>query len=258
MNPIPQLLHQRLLQAFPATPTAEQLQAMECFVEFMTDSSPYQSLMILKGSAGTGKTTLAAAIVRAMTGLRQRIVLLAPTGRAAKVMETYSGHIAFTIHRRIYRQKVAGGFAPFTLGNNLLRDCLFIVDESSMIANRGMTDSSFGTGCLLDDLVNYVYQGESCRLLLIGDSAQLPPVGEAESPALQAEVMEGYGMRIYEAQLNQVLRQSQQSGILYNATRIRQLITHDELTQLPLIRLQGFADVSVVMGNELIETLASS
>ena len=258
MNPIPQLLHQRLLQAFPATPTAEQLQAMECFVEFMTDSSPYQSLMILKGSAGTGKTTLAAAIVRAMTGLRQRIVLLAPTGRAAKVMETYSGHIAFTIHRRIYRQKVAGGFAPFTLGNNLLRDCLFIVDESSMIANRGMTDSSFGTGCLLDDLVNYVYQGESCRLLLIGDSAQLPPVGEAESTALQAEVMEGYGMRIYEAQLNQVLRQSQQSGILYNATRIRQLITHDELTQLPLIRLQGFADVSVVMGNELIETLASS
>lgn len=251
-----ELIH-RILQAFAHDPTAEQRQAIDTFAHFMTDRSPMVA-MILRGCAGTGKTTLAGAIVRALTLLRQKIVLMAPTGRAAKVMSLYAGHSAFTIHRRIYRQKVAGTFSAFTLADNMSRDTLFIIDESSMIANDGYGESNFGTGRLLDDLVHYVYSGSNCRMLLIGDSAQLPPVGEEESPALQTAMIEGYGLVTYEADLNEVVRQSEASGILYNATVIRQMITHDEVTQMPRIRFEGFADIVAVDGGDLIETLASS
>ena len=214
--------------------------------------------MILRGSAGTGKTTLAGAIVRAMAQMRQKMMLLAPTGRAAKVFSLYAGHPAYTIHRRIYRQKSAGDLSAFNLNDNLYRDTLFIVDEASMISNLGLGESAFGSGCLLDDLMRYVYNGQNCRMLLIGDKAQLPPVGEEESPALMAPVLRGYGMTVYECDLNEVLRQSEDSGILWNATMIRQMVTHDEMTQLPRIRLRGFADISVVPGDELIESLAAS
>ena len=249
-------LKYRVLQAFGHQPTAEQTHALDVFSAFMTDRSD-QVVMILRGSAGTGKTTLAGAIVQALASLKQKLILLAPTGRAAKVFSLYAGHPAYTIHRRIYRQKTAGDLYAFNLNDNLNRDTLFIVDEASMIANQGSGDSIFGTGCLLDDLMQFVYNGLNCRMLLIGDKAQLPPVGEDESPALTSAVLRGYGMTVYECDLSQVLRQSEDSGILWNATRIRSLLSTDNF-QLPKVRLKGFPDIQVVPGDELIESLASS
>ena len=211
---------------------------------------------IYPASAGTGKTTLTAAIVRMLTAYARKVVLLAPTGRAAKVLSVNAGMPAFTIHRKIYRQKTFEG--DFNLNDNLHTDTLFVADEASMIANEGLTQSVFGSGRLLDDLVQYVYNGKGCRLMLIGDTAQLPPVGEEESPALSTAFMQGYGLRVFESDLREVLRQSQQSGILYNATVIRQLITHDGMTQLPRIVFNRFTDIQVVRGDELIEQLATS
>ena len=253
-------LKYRIRQTFGFTPTAEQEYALDVFARFMTDSDD-QVVMIMRGSAGTGKTTLAGAIVRAMAALKQKMILLAPTGRAAKVFSLNAGHVAYTIHRRIYRQKSADDLSSFNLNDNLNRDTLFIIDEASMIANQGYGDSAFGSGCLLDDLMTFVYQsgrGSNCRMLLIGDKAQLPPVGEDESPALMADVLRCYGMRVYECDLNQVLRQGEESGILWNATQIRQMITHDEMTQLPKIRFAGFADIQMVPGGELIDALSTS
>ena len=253
-------LKYRIRQTFGFTPTAEQEYALDVFARFMTDSDD-QVVMIMRGSAGTGKTTLAGAIVRAMAALKQKMILLAPTGRAAKVFSLNAGHVAYTIHRRIYRQKSAGDLSSFNLNDNLNRDTLFIIDEASMIANQGYGDSAFGSGCLLDDLMTFVYQsgrGSNCRMLLIGDKAQLPPVGEDESPALMADVLRCYGMRVYECDLNQVLRQGEESGILWNATQIRQMITHDEMTQLPKVRFAGFADIQMVPGGELIDALSTS
>ena len=265
-------LKYRIRQSLGFTPTPEQEQALDVFSLFLTDRME-NVVMIMRGSAGTGKTTLAGAIVRAMAALKQKMILLAPTGRAAKVFSLNAGHAAYTIHRRIYRQKSAGDLSAFNLNDNLNRDTLFIIDEASMISNQGFGDSAFGSGCLLDDLMQFVYNGQrsasplassnNCRMLLIGDKAQLPPVGEDESPALMADVLRCYGMKVYECDLNQVLRQrplegGQGSGILWNATMIRQMITHDEITGLPRIRFEGFADIQSVPGDELIETLASS
>ena len=249
-------LKYRILQSLGFEPTVEQERALEVFARFMTDRAEHV-VMILRGSAGTGKTTLAGAMVRALTALKQKLMLLAPTGRAAKVFSLYSGHSAYTIHRRIYRQKSAGDLSSFSLNDNLNRDTLFIVDEASMIANLGLGDMAFGSGCLLDDLMQFVYNGQNCRLLLIGDKAQLPPVGEEESPALSASVLRGYGMEVYECDLNQVLRQSEGSGILWNATRIRGEWGGERI-DLPQIRLKGFADIEVVPGDELVESLSSS
>jgi hypothetical protein len=222
----------------------------------MTDRHE-QSLMILRGSAGTGKTTLAAALVRALCSLQQKIVLLAPTGRAAKVFSLYAGHPAYTIHRRIYRQKSMEG--AFNLNYNTAQDTLFIVDEASMVANATTVgDTPFANGQLLDDLIQFVYNGRNCRMMLIGDTAQLPPVGEEESPALQTDIMRSYGLHVHECDLNEVLRQSQESGILWNATMIRQLITHDGPMQMPVVRFEGFSDIRRMPGDELIESLASS
>ena len=246
----------RIREALGLVPTAEQEHAIDVFSMFMTDRDDHVA-MILRGSAGTGKTTLAGAIVRAMTTLKQRMILLAPTGRAAKVFSLNAGHPAYTIHRRIYRQKSAGDISSFNLNFNNNHDTLFIVDESSMIANQGYGESSFGSGCLLDDLMEFVYSGKNCRLLLVGDKAQLPPVGEDESPALMPDVLRAYGMRVYECDLNQVLRQSQDSGILWNATQVRCMMA-DGGWSLPKIRFQGFPDIINVPGDELIESLATS
>lgn len=216
-------------------------------------------VMVMRGSAGTGKTTLAAAIVRALQSLEQQLVLMAPTGRAAKVFSLYAGSAAYTIHRRIYRQKSLEG--GFELGYNNAHDTLFIVDEASMVSLNGEGRS------LLDDLISFVYNGRNCRLMLIGDHAQLPPVGEEESPALMAAVLRSYGLHVYECTLNEVLRQSQESGILYNATKVRSLSPDPSPSRegsfnlpvtLPKILLDGFTDIHVVPGDELIETLASS
>ena len=242
----------RIRECFRHVPTQEQEQAIACFAQFMTARDEH-AVMILRGSAGTGKTTLAAAIVQAMLQWNQKLVLLAPTGRAAKVFSLYSGHPAYTIHRRIYRQKTLD--TGFALGYNNAADTLFIVDEASMIANSSRGgDSMFAGGQLLDDLIQFVYNGRNCRMMLIGDRAQLPPVGETESPALLSAVMRSYGLHVYECDLSEVLRQSQESGILWNATLVRGL----EGITLPKIRFQGFDDIKVVMGDELIETLATS
>lgn len=249
-----ELIYQ-IRQSFGFEPTPDQNHALTTFAAFMTDRDD-RAVMILRGSAGTGKTSLSGAIVRTMLRLKQRVVLLAPTGRAAKVFAINSDTPASTIHRRIYRQKSLEG--NFSLAPNMHADTLFMVDEASMIANEGLQGSVFGTGCLLDDLVQFVYSGRNCRLMLIGDKAQLPPVGEKESPALCADFISGYGLTAYESDLNEVLRQSQESGILYNATVIRQMITHDEATALPQIRFYGFADIVNVPGDELIESLATS
>lgn len=251
-------LKYKILQQFGFPPTQEQAHALEVFAEFLTDRDPH-AVMILRGSAGTGKTTLSGAIVRTLKEIRQKVMLLAPTGRAAKVFSLNSGSPAYTIHRRIYREKSFSGVeGQFNLNDNLYTDTLFMVDEASMIANMGLGGMSFGSGCLLDDLVHFVYQGRNDRLLLIGDKAQLPPVGEEESPALHAAMLEGYGLKVYECDLNEVLRQSEESGILYNATMIRQMITHDDITQLPKIHFAGYSDIKPMPGAELIESLADS
>ena len=238
---------------FGHLPTPEQHAALQTFATFMTDRDE-QVVMVLRGSAGTGKTTLASAIVRGMLAMKQKLVLMAPTGRAAKVFSNYSGTPAYTIHRRIYRQKTAADLSAFSLGFNAAQDTLFIVDEASMIANADTP--------LLDDLIRFVYNYKNCRLLLIGDRAQLPPVGEEESPALSAQVLRGYGMRVYETDLNQVLRQSEDSGILWNATQIRAHSAGPSAgsgtVSMPRIRFQGFTDIQVVTGDELIDTLSSS
>lgn len=251
-------LKYKILQQFGFPPTQEQEYALEVFAEFLTDRDPH-AVMILRGSAGTGKTTLSGAIVRTLKEIRQKVMLLAPTGRAAKVFSLNSGSPAYTIHRRIYREKSFSGVeGQFNLNDNLYTDTLFMVDEASMIANMGLGGMSFGSGCLLDDLVHFVYQGRNDRLMLIGDKAQLPPVGEEESPALHAAMLEGYGLKVYECDLNEVLRQSEESGILYNATMIRQMITHDDITQLPKIHFAGYSDIKPMPGSELIEALADS
>ena len=248
----------QILQDFGFEPTQDQRNALHIFARFMTDRSE-NAAMILRGSAGTGKTSLAGAIVRAVNRLRIKVSLLAPTGRAAKVFSLNAGLAASTIHRKIYREKAFNGAdGQFQLNNNMFRDMLFMVDEASMIS-LSQSNTTFGSGRLLDDLVQYVYSnGANCRLLLIGDKAQLPPVGEQESPALRTDVLKAYGLQVYECDLNEVLRQSQHSGILWNATAIRKMITYNTATQLPQIHLKGFADISIVQGNELIESLASS
>ena len=251
-------LKYKILQQFGFPPTLEQANALDVFARFLTDRNP-QVVMILRGSAGTGKTSLSGAIVRTLQSIRQKVMLLAPTGRAAKVFSLNSGTPAYTIHRRIYREKSFSGVdGQFNLNDNLFTDTLFMVDEASMVANMGLGGMNFGSGCLLDDLVHFVYQGRNDRLMLIGDKAQLPPVGEEESPALNAAMLQEYGLTVYECDLNEVLRQSEQSGILYNATMIRQMITHDDITQLPKIRFTGFSDIKPMPGAELIEALADS
>ena len=251
-----ELMYQ-ILRNFPFDPTTDQMYALDVFERFMTDSDE-RCVMILRGSAGTGKTSLASVIVRTLLDLQYKISLLAPTGRAAKVFSLNSGQPAATIHRSIYRERTFAGLdGKFNLNANLYRNRLFMIDEASMISLTSV-NSTFGSGCLLDDLIQFVYNERNCRMLLIGDKAQLPPVGEAESPALRTDVLAAYGLKVYECDLNEVLRQSQDSGILYNATIIRQMITHDQATALPKIRFKGFADISIVPGDELIESLSTS
>lgn len=259
----------RILKEFPFEPTGEQRAALRTFAAFLTDRDSHAA-MILRGSAGTGKTVLASAIVRAMTLMKQKVVLLAPTGRAAKVFALNSGHEALTIHRKIYRERsFSGPSGAFNLNDNLHADTLFIVDEASMVSNSGHESSAFGSGRLLDDLIRYVYQGRNCRLLMVGDRAQLPPVGETESPALSADILGAYGLKVHECDLNEVVRQGSRSGILYNATNIRRLISGYDSSSpalsdgvsslLEQIKVDvSFRDVAVVPGDELIEQLGSS
>ncbi len=239
---------------FAHTPTHEQVTVMDMWCRFLLDRD-MESIFLLRGYAGTGKTSLVGALVRTLEQLGQRFCLLAPTGRAAKVMASYSGFRASTIHRRIYRQKVFGQdiFDPVP---NLHPDTLYIVDEASMISNDGLSGSIFGDGRLLDDLIQYVYGTEGCRLMLIGDNAQLPPVGESESPALSISNLSGYGLSVMHAELTEVVRQAGDSGILWNATCLRMNLLQGAVI-LPKMQL-GYPDIKKVPGNELIESLEDS
>jgi len=248
-------LVQQIKENFPYQPTLEQEKVLKSLSDFLF-LPKNETAFLLKGYAGTGKTSLFSALVKTLDQLRQKCVLLAPTGRAAKVFASYAGHPAYTIHRKIYRQKtIAADMGSFSLNDNLSKHTLFIVDEASMISNQGLSGTTFGSGCLLDDLVNFVYSGEGCRLMLMGDTAQLPPVGEDLSPALFADALRGYGLQVFEETLTQVVRQGQESGILWNATVLRQLITSGNCSSLPKIKITGFADIQMIPGYDLIAQL---
>lgn len=250
-------LERQIKENFPYQPTPEQENAIKLLSLFLC-SPKADVAFLLRGYAGTGKTSLVGALVRTLDFLKQKVVLLAPTGRAAKVFSAYAGHPAFTIHKKIYRERAySGEGGNFTLNDNLTTHTLYIVDEASMISNEGLSGAMFGTGRLLDDLVQFVYSGQGCRLLLMGDTAQLPPVGEELSPALYADALRGYGLEVVETDLTQVVRQEQQSGILWNATALRRLIAEEEWGVLPKIRISGFPDVKLLPGNELIDALSA-
>ena len=228
---------------------------MENLAEFLL-SEDDRKAFLLCGYAGTGKTSLISALVRTLEQLERKTVLLAPTGRAAKVFSGYSGKSAHTIHKCIYRQKSILDGNTFTLTENRAQNTLFIVDEASMISNEG--NSIGGTGALLDDLVEFVYSGRGCSLLLLGDTAQLPPVGEQLSPALTESYLRSMFLNVTRVELTQVMRQLDNSGILYNATTLRQSIAAEDTYSLPQIKLDGFEDIQNVQGDELIEAIESS
>ena len=246
---------ERIKAELPFEPNAEKEGLFKSLGAFLVAHDP-RKVFILRGYAGTGKTSVISALVKVMQALKQPCVLLAPTGRAAKVLSRYSGFPAYTIHKYIYRQTQLGREA-FSLSENIRRNTLFIVDEASMLS--GVRDNtSFGSGCLLDDLVRYVYNNMGCSLLLLGDDAQLPPVGSTESPALNAGFMAGYHLSVYSFQLREVARQALDSGILSNATRLRTLLEQDPLPDGKELHLIPCTDVIKLRGEEVIERFEDS
>jgi exodeoxyribonuclease-5 len=246
---------EQIRKNFTYIPTKEQELALEKLNDFFFDTNN-RSLFLLKGYAGTGKSSLVGAIVKTMNELCQKAVLLAPTGRAAKVFAAYAGQTAYTIHKKIYRQKAFSNEpSGFVLADNLHKHTLFIVDEASMISNNGLDSIGFGSGCLLDDLIHYVYSSEGCRLILMGDSAQLPPVSQAESPALNIHILEGYGLDVKSITLTRVVRQAEASGILMNATFLRNAIDKGNVTIFPSIRILSYPDMEIIHNDTLINVI---
>ena len=237
-------------------PSPEQEKTITKLSIFVTSQSS-DFIFLLKGYAGTGKTSLVAALVRALNELKIRPVLMAPTGRAAKVFSSYASAPACTIHKKIYRRKsIDGGAGLFTLAHNMHSDTVFIVDEASMIAGGSYEQSVFGSGNLLDDMMEYVKSGKRCKLIIIGDDAQLPPVGFSISPALDVNRLEYYGDCV-SAELTEVARQSSESGILFNATAIRKQMENNDIRH-PVFRTEGFPDVEFVYGPDLLEAISDA
>lgn len=246
------ILSSLLQNQFPVNPTAQQGLAFLELDKFML-SKQGDECFVLKGYAGTGKTTIVASLVKALPQLNFKTVLLAPTGRAAKVISNYSGKKAFTIHKRIYRKKSALSLdMTFIVSENLAENTIFIVDEASMIANES---ADFSGKSLLEDLLRYVYSGKNCKLILVGDTAQLPPVGSDYSPALDVKLLQDlYTRRVFSYELTDVVRQEKQSGILHNATKIRELI-RSQKEEFPSIQVKGFPDIFNMTGERLPEGL---
>ena len=240
-----------ILKHFKFEPTQDQKTFIDLFSLFMTKKESYKTFL-LKGYAGTGKTTLVSAIVKACKDINVPVILLAPTGRAAKVLGNYASASASTIHRAIYHKKSMDIASNFVLGFNKISNALFIVDEASMINTAG--EGFFGTGDLLSDLVQYVFSGApNTKLLLLGDDAQLPPVFQENSPALDVKKLEALGLDITTHTLKEVLRQSEESGILVNATQIRENISSPQY-----LALECFPDVKRVDGSNFVECLEKS
>ncbi len=244
---------------YEPTPCQEKL--LHNISEFLFSED--EDILVVNGYAGTGKTTAIASVIATLREYKSPCVLLAPTGRAAKVLSGYSGGRAYTIHKHIYRQKSVGGdgFGQFSLMPNKAKDTLFIVDEVSLIgidAGQQQSTTAFGSGNLLEDLVTFVRNGLDCRMILIGDSAQLPPIGLDCSPALSRDYMQMMGGVSY-ATLTTVVRQQNESGILYNATLLRNLIESQEVDFDTLgLHTEGFSDVERIGGGELIEKITDA
>ena len=252
-----QFIKNRIIASLSFMPNEGQNALLDKLSRFII-SPVERKAFILLGYAGTGKTSMMAALVQAYKELRQKVVLLAPTGRAAKVLSRYAHTPAYTIHKFIYRQKKLGE-EVFSLNDNLYKHTLFIVDESSMIS--GIRDNqTFGSGILLDDLVKYVYSGDGCSLLLLGDNAQLPPIGTELSPALREEYMAKYSLNITSHTLTEVARQALDSGILSNATTLRHvaLNPHNSAGKDMWGYLQQSADLEMISGSDFIEKIEES
>jgi len=240
-------------QKLEHTATSDQESAIKTLADF-TLNIEMQEIFILKGYAGTGKTTLINGLVKATNHFKIKTVLLAPTGRAAKVINKITGKTAYTIHKKIYRQKGSkDGFGSFAMGENLHTNTLFIIDESSMIANNSADQSTFGSGRLLEDLISFVFSGERCKIIFIGDVAQLPPVKLIISPALDEVAMKMFMYPVYTNTLTQVVRQQKDSGILHNATQLRHLLDSEKIDIK--INTQDFEDIQAIDGGMLIEEL---
>ena len=254
---IKNLISEKIFQKLGHSPTNSQQSLILHLSEFINDPEK-KSVFIIRGYAGTGKTSVISALVKTLDEFSMKSVLLAPTGKAAKVLAHYSDKPAFTIHKKIFRQKsTKDGFGRFELEKNLHTRTIFIVDEASMISNESADSSVFGSGRLLEDLLEYVYSGRDCKLIISGDTAQLPPVGTQISPALGKNYYIGSFLRVYEDELTEVVRQQQSSGILVNATSLREIIRMG-IPQHPKFNLTGFKDVCRIPGNELIEQLERS
>ena len=258
-----EFLYERFLKKFSFGPTECQDRLFREVAEFVTCDDA--DILVVNGYAGTGKTSAMGAVIAALRDFGTPSVLLAPTGRAAKVLSGISKRPAYTIHKHIYRQKSVGddGYGRFSLAPNKSKNTLFVVDEVSLIGldmSQGQQGALFGTGNLLEDLVEFVRSGVGCRLIMMGDSAQLPPVGMDASPALSRSFMDGFGGVRY-CELVSVVRQEKESGILRNATMLRELISSgaaDSGLDSLSLDLRGVEDIARVSGGELVETLSDA
>jgi len=228
---------------FPFSPTIKQDSFFQKIAAFLTDTKN-ETIFVLKGYAGTGKTTVISTIVNNLIEINKKYVLLAPTGRAAKVIANYSSKPAYTIHKKIYfPKKSSGGGVAFTMQQNKHKNTIFIIDEASMISDQSNESKMYENGSLLDDLISYVYSGENCKMILLGDTAQLPPISLDISPALNTETLElNYDKRVDWIELDEVMRQELNSGILFNATELRELLKDTFITEFKF-KLRGFKDV---------------
>ena len=248
--------HDKILGYFEYTPTESQNQLFATLTHFVLSDSG-EDILVINGYAGTGKTSAIAAFVKAMKDFKMKYKLLAPTGRSAKVLANYTGEPSHTIHKQIYRQKsMDGGIGIFSLDHNKDVDTLYIVDESSLISVE-TSSSVFGSGDLLEDLVKYVREGRGNKLVLVGDDAQLPPIGLERSPALNVGYLSKYGTAQHH-NLAEVVRQARESGVLINATIVRKAIESQSLSSFPHLHVRGYDDVHNITGGELLEALSNS
>lgn len=250
---------ERIFLNLPYSPNHQQIELIAALARFCSPQRRDYSVFLLNGYAGTGKTSLTAALVRALHEAGVPVVLMAPTGRAAKVFSRFAGYAASTIHRRIYRG-TEGAMMSYAadVAENTLTNAVFIVDEASMIgdSSSGSSSDGFGSRSLLEDLIQYVYSGEGCRMILLGDTAQLPPVGCTRSPAMDPDVLRTYGLHVTRAIMTQVVRQDSNSGILFNATWLRRAMQRNPIPQ-PQIRIGHWDDVKTVAGLDLEDEISN-